>query len=216
MLRELATATPTFFFQQVQQFFEVIFNGVRDPKPQIREGAVNALRQALIVTSQRENVLAQTHWYKQCYEESKSSFNDTQIREKGVTREDKIHGSLLVLNELLRISNNEWERTFNELNLDVNVTSGGSRFRDTKESFFKSKKSHTANFPKLNQLLHSTATTTCESAACKKLLLDHYHEICKMILECRTIKNIFIQNTLLTILPRLAAFSVAVFSAEKG
>lgn len=32
VLRELALCTPTFFFQQVQQFFECIFNAVRDPK----------------------------------------------------------------------------------------------------------------------------------------------------------------------------------------
>ena len=54
VLRELAVCTPTFFFQQVQQFFECIFNAVRDPKPTIREGAVAALRAALVVTSQRE------------------------------------------------------------------------------------------------------------------------------------------------------------------
>lgn len=30
-------------------------------------------------------------------------------KEKGVVRDDKIHGSLLVLNELLRVSNINWE-----------------------------------------------------------------------------------------------------------
>ena len=55
MLRELAVCTPTFFFQQVNQFFECIFNAVRDPKPAIREGAVAALRSALVVTAQRES-----------------------------------------------------------------------------------------------------------------------------------------------------------------
>ena len=32
VLRELAESTPTFFFQQVQSFFDNIFNAVRDPK----------------------------------------------------------------------------------------------------------------------------------------------------------------------------------------
>lgn len=31
-------------------------------------------------------------------------------KEKGIARDDKIHGSLLVLNELLRVSNVNWER----------------------------------------------------------------------------------------------------------
>jgi FKBP12-rapamycin complex-associated protein len=45
---------PTYFFQQVQQFFDLIFNAVRDTKPVIREGAVEALRASLVVTAQRE------------------------------------------------------------------------------------------------------------------------------------------------------------------
>ena len=54
VLRELALSMPTFFFQQVQTFFDVIFSTVRDSKANIREGAVSALRSALVVTSQRE------------------------------------------------------------------------------------------------------------------------------------------------------------------
>ena len=56
---------PTFFFQQVQSFFDVIFYAVRDSKPLIREGAVAALRSALVVTSQRETKEAQRPtWYE--------------------------------------------------------------------------------------------------------------------------------------------------------
>lgn len=46
---------PTYFYQQVSQFFDLIFNAVQDPKPAIREGAVDALRAALVVTAQRES-----------------------------------------------------------------------------------------------------------------------------------------------------------------
>lgn len=53
-MRELAVSVPTYFFQQVQLFFDLIFNAIRDPKPIIREGAVEALRAALVVTAQRE------------------------------------------------------------------------------------------------------------------------------------------------------------------
>lgn len=65
VLRELALCTPTFFFQQVQQFFDCIFNAVRDPKSNIREGAVTALRAALVVTSLRETKAREkANWYK--------------------------------------------------------------------------------------------------------------------------------------------------------
>ena len=54
VLRELAVSAPTFFFQQVQPFFDNIFYAVWDSKQAIREGAVSALRACLILTTQRE------------------------------------------------------------------------------------------------------------------------------------------------------------------
>jgi len=39
-----------------------------------------------------------------------NGIDDTMNKEKGIVRDDKIHGSLLVLNELLRVSNVNWER----------------------------------------------------------------------------------------------------------
>jgi hypothetical protein len=44
-----------------------------------------------------------------------SGLDEVFSREKGVNREDRIHGSLLVLNELLRVSNVTWERTYEDL-----------------------------------------------------------------------------------------------------
>lgn len=39
-----------------------------------------------------------------------NGLDDSSNKEKGAARDDKIHGSLLVLNELLRVSNTNWER----------------------------------------------------------------------------------------------------------
>ncbi|KAF4530221.1 hypothetical protein B566_EDAN017958, partial [Ephemera danica] len=117
VLRELAVSMPTYFYQQVQQFFDLIFNAVRDPKAMIREGAVEALRAALVVTAQRETAkqAQKPLWYKQCYDEAVTGFEEPSARERGVSREDRIHGSLLVLNELLRCGNTEWERKYEGL-----------------------------------------------------------------------------------------------------
>lgn len=126
ILQELAMSTPTFFFQNVQPIFDCIFNGVRDPKPMIREGAVLALRAALIVTAQRETKDTQNPpWYSKCYEEAEKGFEEAfgaggsgsggGMREKGVNRDDRVHGSLLVINELLKCSNVEGERVRQEL-----------------------------------------------------------------------------------------------------
>ena len=66
LLRELAASVPTYFFQQVGPFFDIIFCAVRDPKPSIREGAVGAIRAALQVTAQREGKEAQKpQWWVQ-------------------------------------------------------------------------------------------------------------------------------------------------------
>ncbi|XP_042586295.1 serine/threonine-protein kinase Tor-like isoform X3 [Cyprinus carpio] len=65
VLRELAVSTPTFFFQQVQPFFDDIFYAVWDSKQAIHEGAVSALRACLILTTQRETKeMQKPQWYK--------------------------------------------------------------------------------------------------------------------------------------------------------
>ncbi len=61
VLREIACCMPTFFFQNVTAFFDVIFNGVLDGKIVLRESAVNAMRAALIVTTQRETAKQSKH-----------------------------------------------------------------------------------------------------------------------------------------------------------
>ena len=123
VLREIAFCMPTFFFQNVQQFFDVIFHAIYDPKPQLRESAANALRMALVVTSQRETssqtregVGGHSSWYQHCFMQVVEGLEDTTpAKDRGYGREDRIHGSLLVLSELLRCSNANWEMVTREL-----------------------------------------------------------------------------------------------------
>lgn len=126
ILRELAVAMPTYFYQQISTFFDHIFNAIFDPKPAIRESAGGALRAALIVTSQRENTkqMTEPQWYKNCYSEGNKNFVDELnpnlniLKEtKGMTRDDRVHGSMIIINELLRCSNITWERRYNTLKI---------------------------------------------------------------------------------------------------
>jgi len=66
ILREIAHSVPTLFFQHAVQFFELVLNVTRDPKPNIRDGAVEALRAALVVIAQRETSkqTQKSQWYK--------------------------------------------------------------------------------------------------------------------------------------------------------
>lgn len=111
---------PTYFYQQISTFFDHIFNAIFDPKPAIRESAGEALRAALIVTAQRENTKqsSEPQWYKISYIEANKSFTEEVMmamlpkETKGMTRDDRIHGSLIVFNELFRCSNATWERRY--------------------------------------------------------------------------------------------------------
>lgn len=46
---------------------------------------------------------------KHTYEEAEKGFDETLAKEKGMNRDDRIHGALLILNELVRISSMEGE-----------------------------------------------------------------------------------------------------------
>lgn len=98
---------PTYFYQQVSGFFEHIFTAMRDPKPIIREGAGQALRAALVVTSQRESSkqMNKPQWYKLCFDEAMVCFAEVPMKEKGVTKDDRVHSALIILGTCRLISN---------------------------------------------------------------------------------------------------------------
>uniref|UniRef100_A0AAU7B991 Serine/threonine-protein kinase TOR n=1 Tax=Pyrrhocoris apterus TaxID=37000 RepID=A0AAU7B991_PYRAP len=225
ILRELAVCAPTYFFQQVQSLFEPILRTVRDPKPIIRENAVEALRAALVITAQRETTkqMQKPQWYKQCFEEAMSGFEEMYLKEKGVNRDDRIHGSLLVLNELFRCSNSEWENTFSSINSIVQSTpqqqfqdylNVPSRFFNISQKLplFSSKSARAMSPAELVVKPMSTMDTPYESAACRSLIMDNFDAICAAVLPQRvSSRSPHIHNTLLAILPRMAAFNTDKF-----
>nr|FAA04053.1 TPA: mechanistic target of rapamycin [Lymnaea stagnalis] len=222
VLKELAVNTPTFFYQQVQQFFDSIFFAVRDPKPSIREGAVAAMRAALAVTSQRETKASQRSVYKQCFDEALKPFDETTGREKKMTRDDWMHGSLLIINELLRCSNNEAER----LRMEVeDITSEQVFHEKTAREVGNKTKGHTS-VSALQQIQQKSSPlyVFCpgaresqqkiplfESKTCKDLMNGNFDRICNLMLAHRTSRSIYVQQTLLSSLPRLAAFNPQLF-----
>ncbi|CAD7080067.1 unnamed protein product [Hermetia illucens] len=219
ILRELALAMPTYFYQSMSTFFEKFFNAVHDPKPAIRESAGEALRAALIVTSQRENTKqsSKPQWYMLCYQESMKCFlAEAPPKEKGVTREDRIHGGLIVLNELFRNSNSCWERKYSTL-------------KSLQSEYRRQGEFSTAMFPRMKQTLiekigssqshldsdHSNLKFSNiqieESANSRQILTDHYEEICEKVMDQRNSRSFYVQQALLNILPRVAAFNREAF-----
>lgn len=52
---------------------------------------------------------------QQTFEEAEKGFDETLAKEKGMNRDDRVHGALLILNELVRISSMEGEVRVNSL-----------------------------------------------------------------------------------------------------
>lgn len=214
---------PTYFYQQVSGFFEHIFNAIRDPKPIIREGAGQALRAALVVTSQRENSkqLNKPLWYKLCYDEAMVCFAEVPLKEKGVTKDDRIHSALIVLNELLRCSNGNWERKYTSL-----------RFLQPDPKKYYNSDEYGALLPRIKapfieKLSQSSSTQTTyqydvdcsvkynanipESTACRQIITENYEDICTRIMEQRSVRSTYVQQTLFSILPRIVALNRELF-----
>lgn len=127
VLKELASSCPTFFFQHVQQFFDNVFVAVFDSHAYVREKAAEAIRSAIVVTAQRETRdFEKPPWYRQCYLQV-----EKELQPKASGKEERVHGSLLVLCELYRCSNVDAERTrleAEELYANLLETGASGRF----------------------------------------------------------------------------------------
>eukprot|EP00095_Tigriopus_kingsejongensis_P005635 maker-scaffold420_size176246-snap-gene-0.24 protein:Tk05635 transcript:maker-scaffold420_size176246-snap-gene-0.24-mRNA-1 annotation:"target of rapamycin" len=248
ILREIAFSMPTFFFQNVSQFFDVIFHAVRDPKLKLRESSVNALRAGLWVTAKRETTKQSRHqhqsWYTHLYEAAIQGFDPSAQDDRRVSREDRIHGSLLVLCELLRCSNYDWEMSNRDIEEEIlcgdplsqgaNIISTRPLASPEKQGGLGAVRKYYQSGFKLNRSNHVTGTggvpiawfgtvevgkeDVVESTLCRNMLNEHYDQICHKVLTIARspamIKNINIQNALLLIFPKLAAFRRELFSQK--
>uniref|UniRef100_A0A8V8TQP2 Serine/threonine-protein kinase mTOR n=1 Tax=Homo sapiens TaxID=9606 RepID=A0A8V8TQP2_HUMAN len=238
VLRELAISVPTFFFQQVQPFFDNIFVAVWDPKQAIREGAVAALRACLILTTQREpKEMQKPQWYRHTFEEAEKGFDETLAKEKGMNRDDRIHGALLILNELVRISSMEGERLREEMEEITQQQLVHDKYcKDlmgfgTKPRHITPFTSFQAVQPQQSNALvgllgysshqglmgfgtspSPAKSTLVESRCCRDLMEEKFDQVCQWVLKCRNSKNSLIQMTILNLLPRLAAFRPSAFT----
>ncbi|KAI8062483.1 armadillo-type protein [Gongronella butleri] len=92
VLRELAINAPTLIYAYVQRILETVWLALRDSRPLIRENAANCLSQCLDIVQQRETPLRRT-WYNRIWQEVLHGLRHGTV--------ESIHGSLLVMRELL-------------------------------------------------------------------------------------------------------------------
>ena len=143
ILRELAKNSATVFNVHVSAFIRSIWSAIRDTKINVRRAAIGALRACLVVVEKRETRY-RVKWYYELFEETKRGAR------KGSAGADSIHGSLLVIGELLR---------------------------------------HTGEF-----------------------MLARYREVVEMVLQYSESRERIIRSSVVTLLPRVAAFAPERFA----
>uniref|UniRef100_A0A158R4T6 Serine/threonine-protein kinase TOR n=1 Tax=Syphacia muris TaxID=451379 RepID=A0A158R4T6_9BILA len=184
LAQQLALHTPTSFFLRVPQFFKNIFKFLKDPKVNVRVASAKALRNALSVTSRRE-AKQKNEWYYTCYTEAMGNLADDSL-----SRDDRMHSALLILNELFRIGNGEAER--------VRIRSMGFEPVENIRTVVGSNA--------IDWLTEKTYLAPVDSHTARMLITEHFGEIyheCNAALSSRMPSC---QAVLLDIIPRIASF----------
>lgn len=92
VIRELAKGSPTLLYGFVPQIFELVWVALRDPKVLIRETAAEAVGECFEIIVARDVQVRQS-WFARIYEEALLGLKSHNV--------DWIHGSLLILKELI-------------------------------------------------------------------------------------------------------------------
>ncbi|KAL8826647.1 MAG: hypothetical protein Q9170_007322 [Blastenia crenularia] len=93
VIRELAKNSPTLLYAFVPTILECIWGAVKDPKVLIRETAAEAVGACFEIILTRDPGL-RDHWHGQVYDDTLQGFKSNNL--------ESIHGSLLMLKELLQ------------------------------------------------------------------------------------------------------------------
>lgn len=107
VLKELAMNSPTLFSPLIPAFFDHIWVAIQsDGKSVVREAAVEALRAVLAIIATRTDETYRDHWFRRVAKQTSEGF--------AMTDAASIHGSLLVVGELLRNTGSFMRAQFQE------------------------------------------------------------------------------------------------------
>uniref|UniRef100_A0A915Q5B5 Serine/threonine-protein kinase TOR n=1 Tax=Setaria digitata TaxID=48799 RepID=A0A915Q5B5_9BILA len=184
LARQLALYTSTSFFLRASNFFSNIFKVIKDSKVTIRIAATKALHAALTVTSQRE-ARQKSEWYWHCYDEAMNC-----LKFDGLSRDERQHPMLLILNELLRIGNAPAERQ--------RILALGRQPQQNVRTVIGSNA--------IDWLTEHTYSVTVDSRTANQLVAEKFNDIYRVCNLASTSRYVCCQTTLLEIFPRLSSF----------
>lgn len=128
-------------------------------------------------------------------------------------KDERVHAFLLIQNEVLRLANASWERKYTCLleRTDPKRSNDQESFSFNRPLFmYPTPHKKTINY-QLLQTLTPEKTVIIESPACHQLVAEKFPYICIDIMQQKFNRYSYVQQTLLNILPRLAAFDKTDF-----
>lgn len=117
----------------------------------------------------------------------------------------------MIQNELLRLANASWERKYTALLENTDASRTIEEHFNLNRPLFMYPSSHkkSANHP--IAALVSEKPIIIESSICHQLVAEKFEYICIDVMQQKFSKYSYVQQTLLNILPRLAAFDRSCF-----
>ncbi|CAF0732022.1 unnamed protein product [Adineta steineri] len=229
----------------VEQFFEQLFGTMTDPKQYIREAFAETMQATLVVLIDREreeqknnnsdittgqdltssntsyaiNTESNTFLkaYNMAYNEAMKCLQvETTTKNKNTQREDRIHGGLLLLNELLRVSDVKFESICQDLIQPYSAPKPKPiSYKDVHRSRVALTFERTGPLSPMDIIDNpEQSQIQVQSSLIRSIMLDNFVNICNQVFQYRQQPKSMIPNVLIRILPRLASLDYRWFSHQ--
>ena len=241
ILKEIALAAPSRYYHlitPVEQYFERIFPTMLDPKQYIREAFAETMHATLVVLIDREreeqkNIdittgrdltntstqLAQTESntfhraYTMAYNEAMKCLVVDTAKNKSLQKEDRVHGGLLLLNELLRVSDVKFENVCQDLIHPYNAPKPKPiSYKDVHRARVALTFERTGPLSPMDIIDNpEQSQIQVQSSLIRSIMLENFLNICNQVFQYRQQPKSMIANVLIRILPRLASLNYKQF-----
>ncbi|UJR25716.1 hypothetical protein I4U23_007067 [Adineta vaga] len=228
----------------VEQFFEQLFGTMTDPKQYIREAFAETMQGTLVVLIDREreeqknnnsemttgqeltssntnnpiNLESNTFLkaYYMAFREAMKCLAVDPTKSKNVQKEDRIHGGLLLLNELLRVSDVKFENICQDLIQPYSAPKPKPiSYKDVHRSRVALTFERTGPLSPMDLIDNpEQSQIQVQSSLMRSIMLENFLQICNQVFQYRQYPKSMIANVLIRILPRLASLNYKLFSHQ--
>ena len=196
ILRELARNAPTVFNVHVPAFIDAIWPALRDPNVAVREAAVEALRECLVVVEQRETRY-RVQWYYKLYEETRRGLTLSRSRGGADDREGGAQKSPSGKSGSLLSGGKSGRKGASTSSPgDVASAVSSSQSHSGSQSYSSVEYAH-GSLLAFGEMLRHTG----------EFMLSRYKEVAETILSLHESRDRVVRRAVVELVPRLAAFS---------